>query len=304
MSKLVSSLLLLVIIFLGWKNFALIQEKFAAPCEKPITYSIGTFDTRFNLSRSDFLLAVKQAEKLWEEPLGRELFSHVSEKPKLAVNLVYDYRQEVTEELDQIEDVVRGDEATYKSLEARYEILKREQEALKANYDARVSAFNHNNARYEQMVALWNASDRSSQTQFTELEVARRDLEQEVKTLKTVEAQLNAAVREINSLVNNLNRLARQLNLKVREYNTIGASRGETFAGGTYTSDESGERIDIFEFKNHEKLVRILAHELGHALGLDHVDDPQAIMYYLNEDEAERLTEADLTALKTLCKMN
>lgn len=47
--------------------------------------------------------------------------------------------------------------------------------------------------------------------------------------------------------------------------------------------------------------MRVLAHELGHALGLDHVDDKEAIMYQLNQGDNLTLSEADIKALKTKC---
>ena len=40
---------------------------------------------------------------------------------------------------------------------------------------------------------------------------------------------------------------------------------------------------------------------MGHALRLDHVDDPQAIMYYLNDSSREDLTTDDLSALHAKC---
>ena len=121
--------------------------------------------------------------------------------------------------------------------------------------------------------------------------------------LKILETQLNEMVREINKLVGSLNRLIKSLNLNVGAYNTIGASRGETFVGGIYHSAEGVREINVYEFSNRDKLVRVLAHEFGHALGLEHVEDRNAMMYKLNEGDARVLSKSDLVALKALCKI-
>ena len=46
------------------------------PCKTPITYSIGIFDTRFNISKKDFLKAVSDAEHVWEDPINKNLFAY------------------------------------------------------------------------------------------------------------------------------------------------------------------------------------------------------------------------------------
>ena len=300
MSKILYSILIFIALFLAGRNFGLFEP---APCTKPITYSLGSLDSRFGVSKADFLKAISEAEAVWEKPIGLNLFSSSTEG-KLSINLVYDYRQETTQELSVIEGEVKESEGDYKALEASYAEMKSQYNTLKSTYDVEVVSFNQHKASYEQAVDEWNSGPRTSRKEFEALESKRLVLEAEASELKTTENKLNSSVHEINALVTRLNTLAKQLNLNVKDYNTIGAARGETFTGGTYTSDRTGERIDIFEFQNHDKLVRVLAHELGHALGLEHIDDPKAIMYKFNEGEVGKLAPSDLTALKTLCAIN
>lgn len=285
---------------LYWFNPGIARKIVA--CQRPITYKIGSFDRRFNISQKEFLTALNEAEKVWEKPLEKELFAYDPENGELRVNLVYDYRQETTKTLSTIESTVKVDEATYKALRAEYLSLREEYQKVKSDYELRIKLFNEKNDIYEKNVESWNRSTRNSKERFEELEKTRLGLEAEAEELKKREEILNGMVREINALVARLNYLAKSLNLKTETYNEIGAARGESFTGGVYSSKEGEEEINIYEFSGRNKLVRVLAHELGHALGLEHVEDKESIMYYLNKDDKDILSGSDLTALKTLCR--
>jgi vacuolar-type H+-ATPase subunit I/STV1 len=274
----------------------------AYACLEPIAYTVGIFDRRFGLTYGEFLEVLAEAEAVWEAPSGRNLFSYEPERAKLPVNLVYDYRQEVTRELSELEGELNQSESAYRALEARYASLKSEHEAMLVTFNSRHSALERRNAAYEASVDAWNAGQRNSKSEFEALERERLAINAEVEDLRRIENNLNRRVREINTLVERLNRLARTLNLTAQDYNLIGASRGETFEGGVYYVDERGAGIDIYEFSSREKLVRILAHELGHALGLEHLEDTDAIMYKYNQSDIGKASSADLDALEILCR--
>lgn len=298
-SRAIIILFVFTAVFLAWDNQRFIQAP--APCQEPVPYTIGALDRRFGISYKDFLSALSQAEAIWEKPLGRELFAYTPREGKLSINLIYDYRQEATSVLSDLGGAVAEDETLYNTLQVRYDRLKTKYDNAKSVYDARVEIFGERKSTYQRQIESWNLGQRTARMQFDQLERSRETLETEAAELKILEARLNEMVKEINTLVETLNRLALSLNLKVEAYNTIGASRGESFTGGVYRSVEGRQGIDIYEFSSRAKLVRIMAHELGHALGLEHLDDQKAIMYRLNEGEAEVLTSADLEALRTLC---
>ena len=104
-------------------------------------------------------------------------------------------------------------------------------------------------------------------------------------------------------MANVINRLIRELNLTVGDYNAIGAKTSGEFQEGQYVRDAAGQKINIHQFDDRPALVRVLAHELGHALGIDHLDNPEAIMYRLNESGNEKITADDIAVLKAVCQM-
>ncbi len=88
-------------------------------------------------------------------------------------------------------------------------------------------------------------------------------------------------------------------NINVLTYNTRFGEAKEFNQG-----DYRGNEINIYQFSEIDELKLVLAHELGHALELDHVEKPESIMYYLMDKQNLaflQLTEEDKNALKIKC---
>lgn len=273
------------------------------PCERPITYAIGSFDPQFGLSQKSFLAAIKEAEAIWEQPLGRDLFAYSDsgDTGELKINLVFDHRQETTVKLDSLGEVVAENQTSYNELKANYQTLSDNYATANANYNSKVTAFNKDQDVYEDEVRSWNKKGGAPKPDYERLQAKQQALTVAAAEIKKLEVGLRQKIDDLNSLAEKLNQLAAKLNITVDQYNKIGGSRGEEFTEGDYQSSIKGQAINVYEFSNHTKLVRLLAHEFGHALGLPHVDDPQAIMYRLNSSANSKLTNADIEALKVRC---
>ena len=103
---------------------------------------------------------------------------------------------------------------------------------------------------------------------------------------------------DINTLTETANEVVKKYNEGVNTYNHT-FSEGAEFTQGDY----QGDKINIYQFKNRDELVLVLAHELGHALGIDHVDNPESIMYRQMGEQSvgKGLTDQDLQDFRLVC---
>lgn len=299
-----------ILLTLGAVSYSLLGEEWRTiydkylPCRRVIEYSLGSFDTRFGVSKNDFLAQVKEAESIWEEPVAKNFFQYNENGAHtLKINLVYDYRQEATEEISDLGLTVTETRASYDSLKQKYDLLLREHSENKKEYAAAVAEFQAKQESYNSKVESWNKKGGAPANVYRELELEGEELEADLAEIRKMESSLNKEAGEINALVIVLNRLAAKLNINVTLINTVGAERGEEFTEGEYVRDRSGANINIYEFSTKDKLRRLLAHEFGHALGLDHLEDPEAIMYRLNQSLHDVLTQADLGSLRAHCSL-
>ncbi len=259
-----------------------------APCEAPLQYTLGTFDKRFGISKTDFLREVADATHIWENSIGKDLFENSSEAKPLAdyqkflqqyigkyftrqpivINLIYDARQKTADQKRAQVSAIDETKQSADEIKKQFLALQSEYERAKAEYERLLSEY------------------KQRRGDFNGLEAKR--------------LEVNGLAEQSNALIHKYNFLVKSINSTIQ---TINQSVGQEFEEGQYVSDASGEEIDIYEFGNRDILERVLAHELGHVLGLDHNNNQNSIMYYLNSSKNIVPTKEDVEALKGVCSI-
>lgn len=278
-----------------------IWNKFIAPCDSPLEYSIGSFHPYFNLTEDEFRQEIMAAEKVWEQVIGQELFVYTPGAP-FTINLIFDQRQIKTLAGQKLDQSLNETKARQEKLsEKNAESLVLYQATLKG-YESLLSTFQKRLATYNAEVARLNKAGGATEKEYEALQV-------ELQAIKTLEKNLENERQKVNALVEQVNQFSEEQVSVVNQYNSQVESYvrryGEprAFDQGEYV----GTAINIYQFDDRARLRLVLAHELGHALGIGHVNDPTALMYHLMEQqdvESLRLTASDQAALIDVCAVS
>lgn len=269
----------------------------ASVCPVPLAYRLGSIDGSFELSSEDALAYFAEAEALWENAVDRDLFVY-DESAEFTIDFIFDERQESANSEAAQREMLDAQRDENEKILKNVESLQAEYQSLSSAYKARVARYEQDLSAYNTKVNKYNDRGGAPPDVFKELEDERKDLNQEADALSVLVKNLNDLASEINELSEKGNELVTEYNQEVDQYNTeFGFSR--EFTQGDY----QGNHIHIYKFSSDSELVTVLAHEFGHALGIDHVDGSSSLMYYLLEETeaAPTLTSNDLTAYYTIC---
>ena len=278
--KKIINVLILLFLLLGstwfFKNYySDISLLFKSRCFAPIYYSIGDVDLQFKVSAEKLLYYSQQAAGIWENESDWNLFEYTP-KANLTVNMVYDERQSLLNEVSGLQEDMSLDQETLSKEIYRYKALVAEfQEKLK---------------NYNEKVNFWNSQGGAPEDEYTELNREVRELKSESQSLNQVASRLNLQAENYNIKVYNFNQ-------NVQDFNDELLKKPEE---GLYSQKEN--KIDIYLNVNDDEIIHTIAHEFGHALGVDHIYiNEESIMYPYTSDSL-LLSNEDKNELNNICK--
>lgn len=268
-----------------------LTHRFMYPMDTRVRYRIGKIDSRFGLSRDEVIKLTDEAVKIWYDGTHQDWFVY-DDTAKLAINLIYDERQietlarqKIKQNLSELHLHHEGNasklQAQRQALNAQFHAIETELELWQADYQATTNRLRH--ATDQERDAL-NAKRQA-------LLAKQHAINEKIKAYQSAQTAFNQAVDDFNAQTDKLNQSIDHANARLtpREFH-----KGEFKHGGDTV-------INIYEFENTDELRLTLAHELGHALYLDHNDDPTALMYPIagkQELQDFKLKQADIELLE------
>ena len=212
---------------------------------------------------------------------------------KLAIHLIYDERQFESEQRREHLNQLESNQQVWLDKKEQLDQIEREVVQNKQFLDFKQQLLNQQIQQYNQE----QLSTQQNQSAFENPEYAQQRQQELQRKIELIQQEINTHNQKINQLnqqVDELNSLNQQLDSSVTQYKQ--RFQPHLFHKGLF----NGKQILIYEFESEDDLKLTLAHELGHALGLQHANDPQALMYPMMQDQDMahfRLTQADRNLL-------
>ncbi|WP_228146229.1 matrixin family metalloprotease [Acinetobacter sp. ANC 4648] len=271
-------------------------DRIQHPLDTRLRYRIGSIDPRFNLSTEQLQQLTQQAAAIWQQGTIKNQFIY-DPNAKLSINLIYDDRQAESDQRKQeiriIENSRQYTDSEHEKvthLDSQLEQAKHELNIYQVNYQTKVE-------QYNQIIQDFNQTQHTlSDTTRQQLNLQKQQLQQEQFELQQRINEFNLKVSQLNQQVDNVNIMNQQFNQSVDQFNHRFHAR--QFDKGLF----NGQEINIYEFESDEDLRLTIAHEFGHALGLNHNQDPKALMYpVMKEQDLKnfKLTNSDLELLNS-----
>ena len=268
-------------------------------CRDPLAYKIGSIDERFGWTTDDVEKMLSDAEYIWEEQTGRDLFVNDPDNKKaVPVNFIFDKRQQELLTEVRVRTNLEANWQTYEEMLSAYSLMKKKYDEAKSALDKKVAQYESKLDEYNKKVSAWNKK-RGGQSEYDALN-------REKKSLDSEKILLSKSFDSFNDLTDQLNSMSDLINDSYDKFASETDRYNDTFEGSNNVEvgHFNTKEINIFQFDSIDGLRFTLAHEMGHALGLDHVENKLSLMNAVQKEQdiiTPRLTIEDIAELNDVC---
>jgi hypothetical protein len=256
----------------------------APSCDLPLRWRVAEVDSRFGLSREGAEEAVRRAAILWEDASRRRLFVHDPEDG-FPIRFVFDHRQQLAAALSQGAEALQVTLDQLERWQSDLGVERIDLEQRREDYAGRLRSLDRQVASHNRLVQSWNEQGGAPPEEARRLAEIGDRFEEERRALNRMAQELNERQSALARETESWNEAVRNYNRGVEDLQASASTQpveSGTYREETTTRDgavvEIQREIRIFQFTNREHLLLVLAHELGHALGLEHSIAAGAVM--------------------------